>query len=481
MIGKREYPAVMMIVVAVLMAGPAFAGDVVRLSPEKCAELAKTQSVVVKASNYNVKAKENEVKSAFTGFLPTISGSASATHLYDKPQMELGGGGSGDLSTFNIPYIPGVTDSIDGGDKQIFKTIMSSFSNIKIETPNNMYNATINIGQPIFAGGRILNGYRAAKFGLEAQKYTHDRTVTETGFTAQKIFWGYVGALKGLEAVQETRQWFETLLKDQQKMYDNGLIIELDILNSKIQLDNFKLAEYRMRNSIRTVADQLLVFLGLPQESLIDADTAMLTATAPGAVSASSDSIDRWLAQREDLMAMSSQIKALRSLKGLQLGSYWPMVSAFGSYGATNQYSTNDKDLKPSSSVGVQLSLTLLDWGKAWREAQKVQCQMQAAQLQTDNMRDMIRLKYFELARKVDESAMACAIAREDLETAQKALKIAKLKYDAQAITNTELLNTRTQLTGKFVAFTQARINVILAVEEFKIAPLNSGASQQMQ
>jgi outer membrane protein TolC len=180
-------------------------------------------------------------------------------------------------------------------------------------------------------------------------------------------------------------------------------------------------------------------------------------------------------------MAMSSQIKVMRALKGLQLGSYWPTLAAFGSYGATNQYSTRDDVLKPTSSVGVQLSWTLLEWGKAWREAQKVQCQMQAAQLQADNMRDMVRLKYFELSRKVDESKKACDIAREDLETAQKALKIAKLKYEAQAITNTELLNARNQLTGKMVAYTQSRINMILAVEEFKIAPLGNGSSQQMQ
>ena len=290
-----------------------------------------------------------------------------------------------------------------------------------------------------------------------------------------------MGALKGLEAVQETRQWFETLLKDQQKMFDNGLIIELDILNSKIQLDNFKLTEDKINNSIRSLADQLLLFIGLPIGSTIDADTTMLAMTNPGTMNTSTDSVDQWLGKREDLLAMTSQIKALRALKGLQLGSYWPTVAAFGSYGATNQYSTRDDVLKPSSSVGVQVSWTLLDWGKALRDARKVQYQMQAAQLQADNMRDMVRLRYFELSRKVDESAKACAIAREDLETAQKALTIAKLKYDAQAITSTDLLNARNQLTGKMVAYTQSRINMILATEESKIAPLNNGSSAAMQ
>jgi outer membrane protein len=468
MMNKIVVSGVIALFAVVFGAQQGYAADVVKLSPEKAVELAKTQSVAVRASRYNIKAQENALKSAATSFLPTLSASGSAMHLFDKPQFELGGG------AMNFP-LDSTTSLMDAGDWQTLGALGKMFSGISIETPSNMYSGSLSIAQPIFTGGKIINGYRAAKFGLEAQKYTYGRTVTEIGLSAQKFFWGYVGAVKGLEALSETRQWFETLVKDQRKMFDNGLIIELDVLNSKIQLDNFKLAEEKMNNTIRTVADQLLLFLGLEQGSVIDADTSLLAGSK--AVPASTDSVDKWVVKREDLLAMTSQIRALGALKGISLGSYWPTLAAFGSYGATNQYSTRDDVLKPSSSAGVQLSWTLFDWGKTWRDAQKVQCQMQAAQLQADNMRDMVRLKYFELSRKVDESAKACDIAREDLETAQKALTIAKLKYDAQAITNTELLNARNQLTGKMVAYTQARINVILATEEFKVAPL--GGTQQ--
>jgi outer membrane protein TolC len=457
MLKKRVISGVVALFAVVFSAQQGNAADVVKLSPEKAVELAKTQSIAVRASRYNVKAQEKAVKSVAAGFLPTLSASASAMHFFNKPQMALdGGGGSVDTN----PIINALTEM---------------FSNMKIETPYNIYNLGLNVAQPVFTGGKLLNGYRVAKFGLEVQKFTYGRTVTEIGLSAQKFFWGYVGAVKGLEALSETRQWFETLVKDQQKMYDNGLIIELDVLNSRIQLDNFKLAEEKMNNTIRTVADQLLLFLGLAQGSVIDADTSLLAGSK--SVPASTDSVDQLVDKRDDLRAMSSQISALKALKGLTLGSYWPTIAAFGSYGTSNQSSIKESDMQLSSSVGVQLSWTLLDWGKTWNDAQKVELQMEAAKLQADNTREMVKLKYFELSRKVDESIKSCDIAREDLETAQKALKIAKLKYDAQAITNTELLNARNQLTGKIVAYTQARINVILATEEFKVAPL--GGTQQ--
>jgi outer membrane protein len=460
--GTLGRSALIAALIAACAAATLDAAETIRLSPEKVVELAKTQSMAVKASRLNVQAQEYAVKSAITGFLPAISASASAMHYFYKPQMSLDNGGQ-TIDTAS-PYYP----------------LMQLFSDMKIETPYNLYSYGGNVAQPFFTGFRVLNGYRAAKYGLEAQKYAYGRTVEEIALSAQKIFWGYVGALKGLEAVQETRQWFETLLKDQQKMYDNGLIIELDILNSKIQFSNVKLTEVKMQNAIQTVADQLLLFLGLPQGTSIDADTSLLAGT-DAVPAVSTDSVDQWVGRREDLLAMTSQIKMLRALRGLQLGSYWPTIAAFFNYGKNNQMSTREEDMQLSSMFGVQLSWTLFDWGKAWRDAQKVECQTKAAQLQADNMREMVKLRYFELGRKVDESIKACDIAREDLETAKKALAVAKLRYDAQAITNTELLTARNQLTGKTVAYTQARINVIVDAEEFRVAPLSMGPSQQSQ
>ena len=450
-----------------------FAGDVIVLSPEKVEELAKTQSAIVRASEYNVKAQENAVKSAFTAFLPTVSGSASATHLIDKPQMEIGGGGG-------FPSLPAsATSLMDAGDWQTLSALGLMFSNITIETPNNLYNLGVNIAQPLFTGGKIVNGYKIAKYSQQAQVYSHKRTVTEIGLTAQRFFWGYVGALKGYESVVETRQWFETLVKDQQKMFENGLIIELDVLNSKLQLDNFKLAEVKMQNSIRTLADQLLLFLGLRQGVQVEVDTSMLQAaqSGPGPM-VPADSIERWMNGRDDLKALASQIEVLRCLRKLQLGSYSPSLVAFAGLGTNNQYSIKEWDMKRNSSFGFQLNWTILDWGKAWQDGLKVQNQQKAFELQEGNMREQIRLRYADLSRKVDESRKACEIAQEDLETSRKALQIARLKYDAQAITNTELLNARNQLTSKVVSYTQARINVILAVAEFVVAPLGSGSSQ---
>jgi hypothetical protein len=44
-------------------------------------------------------------------------------------------------------------------------------------------------------------------------------------------------------------------------------------------------------------------------------------------------------------------------------------------------------------------------------------------------------------------------------------------------ITNTELLTSRNQLTSKMVGYEQARISVILAFEEYKVAAVTTSGA----
>jgi outer membrane protein TolC len=263
-------------------------------------------------------------------------------------------------------------------------------------------------------------------------------------------------------------------------MFEQGIIIELDVLNSKIQLDNTKLGRMKLENALATIGANLLLFLDLPADGAIEADTTALAAIPSAFLAQSEDEIAKTINNREDVLALMNQIEALKAVKSIQSAAYYPTLSAVYNFSYTNQYSTKEKDMKRSSAVGASLNWNIFDWGKGLHEKKTTEYQIQTLHLQLDNLRSQIRLKIRELGRKVDESAHACDIARKDLDISRKALDIAQKKYDAQAITNTELLMNRNQLTSKMVGYSQSRINAILALEDYKVAGVTAvaGASQ---
>ncbi len=409
------------------------AAEVVQLSSQKVVDLAKKQSLQIVQSELNVESQQKTVQSTLASFLPVLNGTGSYTHLFETP-------------------------------------VSSMF------TPN-VISAGVSVAQPLFTGGKLINGYKLAKSSSKAQQATHERNLTDIEYTATQMYWGYVVMLKGLESVHEERAWLEDLLSMQDKLYKNEMIIELDLLNTKIQIDNLKLAELKTKGAITNYGDQLLLFLGLPTGQSIEVDTSDLKKELDQFTSPSSEEISRMIEDRQDLRSIKYQIESLGLMKNIQAGSSIPTISGFVSSNYTNQYSMETDDLKRSTSAGLQLTWNIYDWGKTNREIEKTKIQIKQLELTYNNLREQIRLNINSLIRAVDESRKALAIAQEDMAIAKKALDVAKIKYDAQAITNTDLLNNRAVLTNKTVAYTQARVNAILALEEYKVAPMNTASS----
>lgn len=440
--------------------------DTIYLSADKATEFAQKQSLTVKSSELNNQIQKKSVQSARASFLPVLNGTAGYTRMVKTPDV---GGASVDTSLMNILYNP----SADPTDKKILSGILGMFSGMgsSLSTPDNLWSLGFTVGQPIFAGGRIANAYRIAKLSDEAQETTHKRTLTDIGYNARKMYWNYVALMKSVESIHEAQAWLADLSSMQKKMYENQMMIELDLLNTKIQIDNNSLIELKTKNAIKTFGDQMLLFLGLPTGSDIEVDTSELAKALEAFTPPSEDEINKLLDDREEIKILKNKIETLKLAKKIQYGSYLPTVSGFLNNSFSNQYSADE--LKHTTTAGVSLNWSIFDWGKNYREAQKSDIQIQQLELTYNNTRDQLRLKVLSLARTVDESRKALEIAQSDMETATKALDISKLKYDAQAITNTDLLNSRTLLTSKSVAFTQARISSILALEEYRIVPSN--------
>lgn len=443
--------------------------DTVSLTADKAAEFAQKQSMAVKASALSTEIQKKSVQGARASFLPSLNGTAGYTRILKT--MDLGGSMSSgmDTSLMNILTDP----SADATDKKILSGILGIFSGMgsAFSTPDNLWNLGFTVGQPIFAGGRIANAYKIAKLSEEAQETTHKRTLTDIGYNARKMYWNYIALMKSVESIHEAQVWLSDLSSMQQKMYDNQMMIELDLLNTKIQIDNYNLVELKTKNAITTFGDQMLLFLGLPTGSAIEVDTSDFVKAVEAFTPPSEEEISKLLDDREEIKILKNKIETLKLAKKIQYGSYLPTLSGFFNNSFSNQYSADE--LKRTTTAGVSLNWSIFDWGKNYREAQKSDIQIQQLELTYNNTRDQLRLKVLSLARTVDESRKALEIAKSDMETAKKALDISKLKYDAQAITNTDLLNSRTLLTSKSVAYTQARISAILALEEYRIVPSN--------
>ena len=105
---------------------------------------------------------------------------------------------------------------------------------IELGIIKNVKGAGIQAIQPIFTGGRIVNGNRLAGVGEEVAKLRQQQTENELRLTTETLFWK-LNTLESTMNVLETAVTFLDTLEKQVKIaVDAGLVTRNDLL--KVQL-----------------------------------------------------------------------------------------------------------------------------------------------------------------------------------------------------------------------------------------------------
>ena len=89
--------------------------------------------------------------------------------------------------TYNA-FLPKVSASAIGfaADKHLLDLNLglASYSALK-----NGVTAGVTMMQPIYAGGRISNGYKLSKYGEDAARIQKEISIRQVGYNAQRYFW----------------------------------------------------------------------------------------------------------------------------------------------------------------------------------------------------------------------------------------------------------------------------------------------------
>ncbi|MBD3322423.1 MAG: hypothetical protein GF350_15080 [Chitinivibrionales bacterium] len=473
-----------MLIIMFLCAVAGYSAETVRLSPSKVIELVSERNAQVKASELEVQGEEYARKGALAALLPSFSLTGLYNRLDEPPTISGFDSGepAGPADTADTlilppeyePYRELITffDSISATEAQEQMSALFDAGPIQV-APQTTRSVGFKISQPLFTGGALWNRYRVAEYMHEARRLQHERSVQEIRFQALRLFWYYVLGLESYHAIRDEKRWLQELVDNQTVLLENGMITELDLLQTKLALSRKLIDEINVQNSNLQGREQLLICLGLDPALGIEVDTAELWQKPHRFFYPTPDTIEDRLLRRYDLRALEYQVHSLERLKNIQLAAYAPTIAGFYGVDYTNQYGMDEDDFDDQWSVGVSLNWNIFDWGKAWRSMQKYRVQMEAAQTVLEFQRVQLAHAMKSLARTIREARKKVEIARESQQVAERALEIAEARYDQQIATNRDVLDARKDLTRTRMGFVAAKIELILALEEYRIGPVD--------
>ena len=411
-----------------------------RLTLEECREMALQNNSSAVGAALDLEAARYQKQEAFAEYFPRVSAMGFGFWAFD-PLLEIGVKdifGNNDFSN----NLQGLIDSYAP-----MYGLPTSYT-----TLSRGYLAGVSVMQPIFAGGRIVNGNRLAALGVEAAGLQQEVQRRSTSDEIEGYWWQVVSLQEKRELLAGSKEFVDTLFRDVTAAYEAGLVTEdellqvklarNELLSNEVQLDNgLKLAKMNLLNSIGQ--GYTVISANASEErpyidSIVLADEEGLPAP-PEAYYADEESI---AASMEETRLLELQVEAAELQKKMALGEALPQLAVGATYGYYDF--TGKGDFNGLAFATVQIPIS--DWGKTSAKMKRLQTQVDKAASQRDYLQSQIILGVRQSWVELNSAWSQYQLALDSEAAAEASFGRVERNYEAGMVTIAELLQSQTSL-----------------------------------
>ncbi|MGZ3670079.1 MAG: TolC family protein [Bdellovibrionota bacterium] len=371
---------------------------------------------------------------ALSGFLPSVTGSAS--YLLDKryAYLDIALGGS----MLSIPQV----------------------------VPTATYGLSGRL--PIFDGWANVDRYRAAgdlvqagTLGLDWTRFQLDRNVV-------LLYYKALGAKLLQDVAAQNLATLEDHLKDAQAFKKAGVSTNFDVLRVEVQVSEARSALIDAGDSVAVARQSLAEALGKTSEDR--PLTGELPVLKPEILHALRERTDE---ERKDIQSLRARAGAMDKLEGAAGSHFVPKLFLFGDY---QHYNNRDNSVWSSTAfreaydVGIGLSWNIFDGlGSIAKSKEAIEERVQAEktldQAELHSVRDLELWK-----RKFLYFCQVYGSRQSDVEKARESVRLARAGRRVGARTNTDLLDAESDFNRAQAGLVNSQLGAIEALLNVELA-----------
>jgi outer membrane protein TolC len=378
------------------------------------------------------------VKESRTGFLPKISASAAAIKLDEAPYMDMS-----KLSDFLGSIMAPLTKTQNAPAGGNSKIIMGS---------DKMYNVVLAVQQPLFTGGKIVNGFKAAQNSLKAVKENESKTERDVVLDVKKLFFTILQTERMVEVSDTSIRQLEGIVKDLENMKEQGMVGDPEVMNANVQLYNTQLMRVKAVNGVTLTKSALCNTMGIDWNTSFTLKYDLTEPTNIG-ITELQTLVQKAQTTQSEVKALEYQRAALKNVVNINKANYLPTIVAAGNYNFKNPNRSYQEEFYSSWDLTLALKMNIFDWGEGYHKSAQANSQLR----QLDN--SMVQLKN-GLAITVEKNYLAVEEAftkidlnRKTLVKAQSSYNITLDKFQVGMAKNADLLDAQRILTQAKIDF----------------------------
>ena len=411
--------------------------DTLRLSVQDCIEMALENNIELKNSQLEIdkaRATKNEARAEY---YPTVSAHVLA------------------FDALNPMFTFGIEDIDNAQLRQILYTLYAEYGiNMGLDKEYSfiqngvMLNAMVT--EPIYAGGRIRNGNKLAKLGIEAAETQTKIKEDEVRLQTETLYWQIVSLQEKVATLDQLDRLLDTLDKDLTGAIEAGLAMPTDQYKLRVKQNESQLNRKKLTDGITLLKMAMGQYIGTDWQTMALADTLGLEAEPTVYYRQPNEAVS----QRNESHLLDLSLHAESLKKKMTLGEALPSLMVGGSA----SYHTIFEHTKPNAMVFAMLQIPITDWHKTSFKLKKHALDTEMAENTRRDLTEKMEMQTNQAWFNLEQSWLRISMAQTALKDAEANLKITQDYYDAGLVALSDVLEAQTLLKQSRDELTDSRV-----------------------
>lgn len=410
------------------------------LTLEECKALASHNNPYERNAELDVLAARAQKQEVLAEYFPSVSATAAAYHSL-HPLIDLG-----------VTDILGTSDAAWNISNYVDDLAPQYGLPTRYQAMQYGYGVTVSVMQPVFAGGRIVNGNRLASLGVEAAELKRNLQHRTTSGDIEEKYWLVVSLQEKQKTLDSASNMLDSLGKDVNSAFKAGLATESDCMLVKLKKSELNSAAVQLRGGLRLAKMDLLNAIGVKycavqatateDKPFIDNIHLEDLPSEPENPQQYYVEEERLVASMEETQLLDLQLKAKELEKKMIVGESLPQVGLGAMYGY-GQYIGNGNS---NGMVYAMVKVPISDWGKNSRKIKRYDYEIEKTRNEKEYLDAQLALRARQLWINLTTAWEQMLVSDESVSYARNICEKQSVQYSAGMISLSELLQSQTSL-----------------------------------
>lgn len=415
-----------------------------RLSVQDCIERALENNTELKNNQLKIDKAKATRDEARAEYYPTVSAQALA------------------FDALNPMITVGIDDLGNAQLRQLLHTLYAEYgANWGLQKEYSFVQNGIMLNamatEPVYAGGRIRNGNRLARLGIDAAETQAKVKEDEVRLQTETLYWQIVSLQEKVATLDQLDRLLDTLDKDLGGAIEAGLAMPTDRYKLTVKQNESRLNRKKLNDGITLLKMALAQTIGADWQTMELTD-GLGSETEPASYYLEAEEA---VMKRNECHLLDLSLQAESLKKKMTLGEALPSLMVGGSA----SYHTIFENTKPNAMVFAVLQVPITDWHKTAIKLKKHDLDAEQAENTRRDLSEKMEMQTEQAWFNLEQSWLRITMAQAALSDAEANLKITEDYYEAGLVALSDVLEAQTLLKQGRDELTdsqaQYRINLI--------------------